>query len=216
MYQSELIEPKWKDGQVHLLNELFIDDSAKDLLNWALEIFSPSLYFECQFNLEDLIILELFREIGELPTVFYVDTGKLPDATYSLIKRYQQRGFKFSVYRPDKTLLSQLQHQEFSCKNNQKSFELCSYVRLNEPRERALTNAQGWVSAKRLKTEEGLPQKVEVDYTHNGILRINPLSDWPADVILRFINERKIPYNPMHGKGVRSLSCAVCSLLSVV
>lgn len=212
MFQSELVEPKWEDSQVHLLNELFVDDSARELLLWALEIFSPSLYFECQFNLEDLVILELFNEIGQRPTIFYIDTGKLPHTTHELIRRYEDLGFDFLVYHPNSVEESHLQRSSRTCKENQSSFNLCSYTRLEEPRKRALENAQGWISAK-AQQKSHKPLKVQVDHKHNGIIRINPLSDWSKDEVWKFIDEKNLPYNPLHSKGVRSIGCQTCSFL---
>jgi phosphoadenosine phosphosulfate reductase len=45
----------------------------------------------------------------------------------------------------------------------------------------------------------------------NQILKYNPLLDWTMDKMLAYIQEHKIPYNPLHDKGFVSIGCAPCT-----
>ena len=129
--------------------------------------------------------------------IFYIDSGKLPESTQKLIKRYQKLGFQFQVFRPNEELLQKELPKASSCNRSKKIGNKCHYLRIEEPRQRALHFAEGWVSAQRV-SEDGLPRKVRIASEHRGILKINPLSGWKSEEIWAYVKEKEIPYNPMH------------------
>ncbi len=54
-------------------------------------------------------------------------------------------------------------------------------------------------------------RKVEWDGRH-GLWKFNPLADWSDRDVWRRINERDLPYNPLHDRGYSSIGCTHCTL----
>ena len=43
------------------------------------------------------------------------------------------------------------------------------------------------------------------------IVKLNPMADWSRDDVWKYIQQHKIPYNPLHDQGYRSIGCAPCT-----
>jgi len=43
------------------------------------------------------------------------------------------------------------------------------------------------------------------------IVKLNPMANWNRDAIWKYIHEQKIPYNPLHDQGFRSIGCWPCT-----
>ena len=43
------------------------------------------------------------------------------------------------------------------------------------------------------------------------ILKLNPMAPWSRDDVWKYIHEHKIPYNPLHDRGYRSIGCWPCT-----
>ncbi|MFN2394394.1 MAG: phosphoadenosine phosphosulfate reductase family protein, partial [Bacteroidales bacterium] len=45
----------------------------------------------------------------------------------------------------------------------------------------------------------------------NSLIKVNPLLYWTEKQTRDFINEHKIPYNPLHDEGFPSIGCQPCT-----
>jgi phosphoadenosine phosphosulfate reductase len=52
--------------------------------------------------------------------------------------------------------------------------------------------------------------KVEWDAKFH-LVKINPLADWTAGKVWRYIHDRDLPYNPLHDRGYPSIGCSHCT-----
>ena len=43
------------------------------------------------------------------------------------------------------------------------------------------------------------------------LLKLNPLANMTAADVWTYITEHQVPYNPLHGKGMRSIGCEPCT-----
>ena len=59
-------------------------------------------------------------------------------------------------------------------------------------------------------TRQNTP-KVEIDYIHGGMVKINPIADWSHDDVLAYVEAQNVPLNRMHEEGYPSVGCAPCS-----
>ena len=58
-----------------------------ELLEWALERFSPRIGLSTAFQIDGVALLDMAYELDPSIQVFSVDTGRLPTETYELIER---------------------------------------------------------------------------------------------------------------------------------
>ncbi len=91
--------------------------------------------------------------------------------------------------------------------------KLCCHIRKVEPLNRALKNLSAWICG--LRREQSVTRqkvrKIEIDYLHNGIVKINPLADWTEGEVWDYIRKNNVPYNSLHDKGYPSIGCAPCT-----
>jgi phosphoadenosine phosphosulfate reductase len=53
--------------------------------------------------------------------------------------------------------------------------------------------------------------KVEVDATHDGIIKLNPLAEWTDERVWEYVREHNVPVNRLHKEGYPSVGCDPCS-----
>jgi phosphoadenosine phosphosulfate reductase len=77
---------------------------------------------------------------------------------------------------------------------------------------RALEGAEAWITGMRREQSATRAQieLVERDEAR-GLWKYNPLALWSERDIWRRINERSLPYHPLHDQGYASIGCAPCT-----
>ena len=91
--------------------------------------------------------------------------------------------------------------------------QLCCRLRKVEPLNRHLAGLDAWVTGLRRDqsaTRADTP-KVEIDYIHGGILKVNPIPDWTRDQVLGYVQAHNVPINRLHAEGYPSVGCEPCS-----
>ena len=53
--------------------------------------------------------------------------------------------------------------------------------------------------------------KIQLDHTHGGIVKLNPIADWTRDQVLDYVRAHNVPTNRLHAKGYPSVGCEPCS-----
>ena len=191
--------------------------SAQEILTWSLKNFHPRIALSCAFGApEGLIILDMMHRIEPRSRVFVLDTGRLPQATHDLIDRVRDRYDKeIEVILPrsqDVEAMVRAKGMNLfyeSIENRQ----LCCRIRKVEPLKRYLKDLDAWVSGLRRDqnvTRTNTP-KLEVDYIHGGVVKVNPIADWTRDEVMAYVSAHNVPINRLHAQGYPSVGCEPCS-----
>ncbi len=190
--------------------------SAYELLEYVINKYKDKIALASSFGAEDVVLVDMMVKISPHVKIFTLDTGRLPYETYDLMDKIRDKyNIKIDVYFPDK---ESVQKMIFENGFNlfYKSVELrklCCKIRKVEPLKIALSELEAWICG--LRREQSVTRsevrKVEVDQTHNGILKINPLADWTEKQVWDYINKNNVPYNILHDKGYPSIGCAPCT-----
>jgi phosphoadenosine phosphosulfate reductase len=97
------------DDEVTELNQRFASAAPDELLSWALEQYGQTIALSCGFGLEGTCVLDMLAKIDRNAKVFTLDTGRLPQETYDLIQRCQDRyGLKIDIYFPGHAEVEQM------------------------------------------------------------------------------------------------------------
>jgi phosphoadenosine phosphosulfate reductase len=190
---------------------------APDILSWAVKNFSPRLVLSCSFGArEGMVLLDMMQRIDPASRVFTLDTGRLPQETYDLMDRVRDRYDKqIEVVFPraaDVEAMVREQGLNLFYESVEKR-KLCCRIRKVEPLSRYLAGVDAWVSG--LRRDQNVTRadtpKVEIDESHGGIVKLNPIADWTDDRVEAYVREHDIPVNRLHGEGYPSVGCAPCS-----
>ncbi len=191
--------------------------STADLLGWAFEKFHPKLALACSFQVESSVLIDLIHRLrGADFRVFTLDTGRLNQETYDCMEAIRARyGIEVEVFFPAAARVEEMvrQHGMNLFYDSIERRKLCCGIRKVEPLKRALGGLEAWMTG--VRREQGVTRaetrKVEIDREHGGIVKINPLADWPRRQVWDYIAAHKVPYNRLHDRGFPSIGCAPCT-----
>jgi thioredoxin-dependent adenylylsulfate APS reductase len=191
--------------------------SPEEILTWAIGKFHPRLALSCSFgNPEGMVLLDMMHRIEPSSRVYVLDTGRLHQATYDLIDRVRDRYDKaVEVVFPDAEAVQAMVRRD-GMNLFYESLEkrrLCCALRKVEPNRRYLAGLDAHVTG--LRRSQGVTrseaQRLELDQAAGGLLKINPLVDWSADDVWRYVRDHNVPVNRLHAEGFASVGCAPCT-----
>jgi phosphoadenosine phosphosulfate reductase len=187
--------------------------SASEILAWATATFGHAFAIATSFQKEGMVIVDIAWRIGPPVRVFTLDTGRLPEETYSMIETVRERyGIAVEVVFPDsgevERMVSERGPNLFY--ESLDSRRRCCEVRKVRPFERKLRELGAWATGLRRQQSEirAAVSKVE---TVDGRVRICPLADWTSEQVDRYISENAVPVHPLYRCGYSSIGCAPCT-----
>lgn len=190
--------------------------SAQEIVRDALALFGRDVILACSFGAEDVVLIDLLAKVDPRARVFYLDTARLHQETYDVIDRCREKyGMEFEAYHPETAAVENLlrlkgPNSMYVSIENRKE---CCDIRKVEPLRRALSDKKAWITGLRRSqavTRASLP-KVEIDETHGGIFKINPLAEWSEEDVWTYIRTHGVPYSVLHDRGFPSIGCAPCT-----
>ena len=191
--------------------------SAETVLRWALETFSPQIALACSFQAEGSVLIDMMHRLrGSDFRIFTLDTGRLNQETYDCMDAIRARyGVSVEVYFPDALKVQDMVRAKGLnlFYNSVEDRQLCCAVRKIEPLNRALTGLKAWMTGLRREqaVTRGAVRKIELDRSHNNIVKINPLVDWSYDQVWSYVRENNVPFHRLHKQGYPSIGCAPCT-----
>lgn len=190
--------------------------SAEEVLSWALDEYHPRIAISSSFQAESMVIIDLATKVRRDVRIFTIDTGRLPQETHTLIDDIRHRyDIKVDVIHPDHERVQAMvrQHGMNLFQRHQTLRMLCCHIRKVEPLQRALADLDGWITGLRRDQAETRADvgKVEIDETHGGRVKVNPIADWTKDQVWDYIRAHKLPYNELYNQGYTSIGCAPCT-----
>ncbi len=194
----------------------FEKKTAEEILAWAFKEFHPKITLASSFGAEDVALIDMIVKITPKARVFTLDTGRLPQETYDLMDKIRDKyKIQIETYFPDAAAVEKMVNQKgynlfYQSIANRKE---CCGARKVEPLKRALKGLKAWITG--LRREQSVTRtgvaKVEIDDTHGGIYKINPLADWTRQEVWDYIKKNGVPYNKLHDKGYLSIGCDPCT-----
>jgi phosphoadenosine phosphosulfate reductase len=191
--------------------------SPQEILTWALKNFHPRIALSCSFGApEGLVLLDMMDRIEPESRVFVLDTGRLPQPTHDLIDRVRERYDKrIEVIVPDGAAVSAMvgEHGMNLFYDSVEKRQLCCGVRKVQPLKSYLGGLDAWVTG--LRRDQNFTRsdtaKIQLDHTHGGIVKLNPIADWTREQVLDYVRAHNVPTNRLHAKGYPSVGCDPCS-----
>jgi phosphoadenosine phosphosulfate reductase len=192
------------------------DATPAEILRKGIEGACGPVKLACSFSVEDVVIIDMAREMGLPIGVFALDTGRLNEETYEVADALTERyGIKIEWFFPDQGAVEKLLSEKgpFSFRTSLENRQECCHIRKVEPLGRALKGLAGWITG--LRREQSVARStlapLEIDAINGGILKINPLLDWIESQVWEYANSRRLPVNRLHKEGYPSIGCAPCT-----
>jgi phosphoadenosine phosphosulfate reductase len=160
----------------------------------------------CSFQKEESVLIDELLRLSDGRTdavrIVTIDTGVLFDETLQTWREFEER-FGVSIEVEDATGPDGPWTGPENCCSTAKVAAL----------EHALSGSEAWITGIRREQSptRAATELIELDATR-GILKYNPLAHWTDRDLWQRINERDLPYHPLHDRGYESIGCATCTL----
>ena len=168
------------------------------LLAEAGERHGDRLVLLSSFQKEESVLVDAIVRLAPQTQLVTIDTGVLFPETLATWRAFEEHfGVRFRVE---------------DASGPWTGSDFCCGAAKVAALERALAGAEAWVTGIRREQSptRADAQEVETD-PKRGIAKYNPLALWSEQDIWRAIQDRGLPYNPLHDHGYDSIGCAPCT-----
>jgi phosphoadenosine phosphosulfate reductase len=170
---------------------------AERVVGFVLEQFPGKVALACSFQKEETVLLDMLFRLESGARVFAIDTHHLFPETYEHWRQVEERyGTTVEVFAGPPV-------EDGLWDTNPDLYLSIAKV---APLVRALGDLDAWVTGIRrdqAPTRANAP-KLGWDEQHE-LWKANPLADWSDDDCWAYIQERGLPYNPLHDRGYDSI-----------
>jgi phosphoadenosine phosphosulfate reductase len=185
--------------------------SPQRALAWVFETFGRSAAISSAFGAEGMVLIDMASRLRKDFRLFTVDTEFLFPETYNLMDRIEER-YGIAVERVYSLLSPEKQEQVHGMALWGRDPDLCCNLRKVEPLRRKLGELSAWITSIRRDQTSARAgaRKVEWDAKF-GLVKINPIVDWSAKQVWRYIHDHDVPYNELHDRDYPSIGCTHCT-----
>jgi phosphoadenosine phosphosulfate reductase len=184
---------------------------AKELVGALVARFGDRVALACSFQKEEAVLLDMLLEASSSARAFALDTEVLFPETYELWRAVEARyGVVIERFHGPSLAEQEASHGPALWARDP---DACCGLRKMEPLGRALAGLDCWITGVRRDqspTRAGAP-KLGWDAAH-GLFKANPLADWTDQDVWAYVDERRLPVNPLHERGYASIGCTHCTL----
>lgn len=198
------------EAQVKLLNRMYSERDAKDILQHALtEQFSGEIALVSSFGADSSVLLHMVSQIDVRTPVLFVDTGKLFGET----KRYrdelvEQLGLlDVRVITPEPEDLAEKDPKGALWASDT---DACCHIRKVVPLSKALGGFEAWISGRK-RHQADTRASLEHFEVEEGRIKVNPLANWTAAEVLQYAKDNGLPPHPLVAEGYPSIGCMPCT-----
>jgi phosphoadenosine phosphosulfate reductase len=187
---------------------------ARGQIRAALQNEGPAC-FTCSFQAEDMVVLQLVREILPNIPVLFLETGYHFAEVYRYRDEMTERyGLNLVNVLPEKTVAEQ--EAEFGLLYKSRPDQCCKLRKVG-PLFSALENYKIWFTGLRRvqsPTRANL-QPIDLFPLPSGkqLVKVSPLADWQDRDVWAFARENDIPLLPLYAEGYTSIGCQPCTLI---
>jgi phosphoadenosine phosphosulfate reductase len=184
------------------------------LLHSAWDEFGAAAAIGTSFQGAGLVIMDLARRENLPFPMFTIDTGLLFPETLDLKRRLELcLGRPIEALTPDLSVEEQAKH--FGDALWKRDPDACCTMRKVVPLQAKLRTLRCWITGLRRDqsdTRSGTEER-ELYELEPGrvIVKLNPMAAWPREAVWDYIKRHRVPYNPLHDQGYRSIGCMPCT-----
>ena len=184
---------------------------AEELVAFAAEQFGGNMVLTCSWQLGTSILVHMTREVAPQTRLVEIDTGLLFAETHETRQRLVDHyGLEVETLRPGQSV--EQQADAHGARLWEREPDRCCGMRKVEPLERAIRDADGWLTGiRRDQTEQRARAPKLVLDARRGVVKVQPLVDWSERDCWRYIHKNGIPYNELHDRGFPSIGCTPCT-----
>ncbi len=193
---------EYDDAELAELNADFERLSAKKVIQWAVDSFSPHLSLAA--SMTDAVLIDLAVKVDPAIEVVFIDTGYHFPETLETVEAVRRR------YGLNLRMMTVPTHDEELWEVDPEN--CCSAVKVGQL-DRALAGKAAWMSGLRRDESPSRATAPIVSRDLRGLVKVNPLATWTAADVQGYIEDHEVPVNPLLLQGYTSIGCMPCTHL---
>lgn len=172
--------------------------------------FGDRLALVSSFGAESVVLLHMVACVDQAIPVIFLDTGKhFWQTGYYRSKIIDLLGLKdVRIIRPDAGDVAQLDPQGTLSRTDP---DTCCDIRKVRPLDRALQGFDAVLSGRKRYHGDARGQLASVSHDGAGRVKGEPLADYDASAIARYMTDHDLPSHPLVERGYFSIGCADCT-----
>jgi phosphoadenosine phosphosulfate reductase len=213
---SENTRARPSERQAASLDEgLRLADTLEDRICVIEREIDGRIAFSSSLGIEDQILFHAIVRANSRIETFTLDTGRHFPETYETLARTERLlGRRIRMVMPEAADVEELVARNGidGFRNSIENRKACCHVRKVLPLNRALAGAAAWVTGVRRDQSQSREAVSFAAFEPSlGLIKINPLADWPLDRVEAYAAEHKVPINRLHAQGFPSIGCQPCT-----
>jgi len=185
--------------------------SPQQVLNWAFERFGNRVAISSAFGAEGMVLIDMASRLRTDFRLFTIDTEFLFPETYNLMDRIEQK-YGIAIDRAYSVLSPEEQEGMEGPELWARDPDRCCNLRKVEPLRRKLSELSAWITSIRRDQTSSRSSARRIDWdTKFGLVKVNPIVDWTAKQVWRYIHDHGVPYNELHNQDYPSIGCTHCT-----
>ena len=185
----------------------------QDLLRWAISQYGDRFAITTSFQREGMVLLDMAVRLDRRVRVLTLDTGRLPEETYTMIERVRERyEILVEMVQPEGREVEAMvtQHGPNLFYEGVAARKLCCQIRKVRPLERKLGELDAFAVGLRREqsaTRESVAAVSEV----GGKVKLSPLAEWSSKQVSEYLGANEVPEHPLYAAGYPSIGCGPCT-----
>jgi len=171
-------EGEVSESEIKELSRRFETASVEEILQWAVEKFSPRLVMTSNFGAEGVVVMDHLARVGINTPIVYLDTGFQFDETDQLKERLRAL-YGLNIVERRASLSVEEQNKIYGERLYARDPDLCCRIRKVEPLAEALKGYDAWIAALR---RDQSPTRANIGVVEwnarHQLVKINPLAAW--------------------------------------
>ena len=170
---------------------------------------------------EDVVLIDMAQRAAGADAfrVFSLDTGRLHGETLAFIERVREHyGITIEIVSPQAAPLEALVREKGLFSFRRDGHQECCGIRKVEPLGRALHGVRAYATGQRKDQSPGTRSQLPVVQLDAGfgreadpMVKFNPLANFSSMQVWDYIQTYRVPYNPLHDRGFKSIGCEPCT-----
>lgn len=180
-------------------------------LIWAFETFGNRVAISSAFGAEGMVLIDMASRVRKDFRLFTIDTEFLFPETYNLMDRIEER-YGIPIERVYSELSPEEQERTQGASLWSRNPDACCNLRKVEPLRRKLGELSAWITSIRRGQTAARSSAARVEWDSKfGLVKVNPIVDWTAKQVWRYIHDHDVPYNELHDQDYPSIGCTHCT-----
>jgi len=204
-------QERLSEFEIKQLSRHFESRGVAEVLEWAVEQFTPRLVMTSNFGAEGVVVIDHLARIAPQTPIIYLETGFQFAETDQLKDQLRER-YGLNVVEQRAELSVREQNRIHGEKLYERDPDLCCRIRKVEPLNQALKGHDAWIAALR---RDQSPTRANIGViewnARHSLVKINPLAAWTRREVWDYIVKNDLPYNRLYDEGYASIGCAPCT-----